>query len=358
MATLKKLNMKDLYTTMKQHKWPIKEQVHFLRRTGELLARGYPISEAIESISFQMHPKRKEELKNCLIDLKEGLSFHDGLTNLGFHEDLIGYVYFAEQHGSFAEALLEGSKLVLKKDQDKQKLVNLLQYPMLLIIITGFLFIFVENSLLPRFTTLFKSMNLEENFFTKIVYTFGRFFPVTLVILFFTILLTVIYYFTIFRRSSIFHQKVQLVRIPLVGHTLRLMYTHYFSVQLSFLLSGGLSVSEALRIFESNINQPFYCQIGKEIRLKLITGETLESIINSFTFFEREFSIIVKHGQENGKLEQELYFYSRHCIALVEEIIEKRLKIIQPILFIFVGLLVVSMYLAILLPMFHLMDGI
>jgi competence protein ComGB len=305
-----------------------------------------------------MHPKRKVELKNCLTDLKKGLSFHDGLTNLGFHEDLIGYVYFAEQHGSFAEALLEGSKLVLKKDQDKQKLVNLLQYPLLLIIITGFLFIFVENSLLPRFTTLFKSMNLEENLFTKIIYTFGRYFPITLVILFIGILFTITYYFTIFRRISILHQKLQLVRIPLVGHTLRLMYTHYFSVQLSFLLSGGLSVSEALRIFESNTNQPFYCQLGKEIRLKLITGETLESIINSFTFFEKEFAIIVKHGQENGKLEQELYFYSRHCIALVEEMIEKRLKTIQPLLFIFVGLLVVSMYLAILLPMFHLMDGI
>jgi competence protein ComGB len=358
LVTLTKPNMKGLYMTMKQRNWPIKEQVHFLRRTGELLARGYPISEAIKSLSFQMQSKRKEDLNGCLIDLKKGLSFHDGLTNLGFHEDLIGYVYFAEQHGSFAEALLEGSKLVLKKDQDKHKLLNMLQYPLLLIIITGFLFIFVENSLLPRFTTLFKSMNLEENLFTKIVYTFGRFFPVILVVLSITIILTGIYYFIIFRRISILNQKVLLVRIPLIGRILKLMYTHYFSVQLSFLLSGGLSVSEALSIFESNLNQPFYCQIGKEIRLKLVTGEKLESIVKSFIFFEKEFAIIVKHGQENGKLEQELYFYSRHCISLVEEMIEKRLKTIQPILYIFIGLLVVSMYLAILLPMFHLMDGI
>lgn len=344
--------------TMKQHNWPIKEQVHFLRRTGELLARGYPISEAIKSLSFQMQPKRKEELKGCLIDLKKGLSFHEGLTNLGFHEDLIGYVYFAEQHGSFAEALSEGSKLVLKKDQDKHKLVNMLQYPFLLIIITGFLFIFVENTLLPRFTTLFKSMNLEENLFTKVVYTFGRLFPVILIVLSITIIITAFYYFFIFRRISILNQKLQLVRIPLIGHILRLMYTHYFSIQLSFLLSGGLSVSEALSVFESNLNQPFYSQLGSEIRFKLIRGEMLEAIVKSFTFFEKEFAVIVKHGQENGKLEQELYFYSRHCISHVEEIIEKRLKTIQPILYIFIGLLVVSMYLAILLPMFHLMDGI
>ncbi|WML45290.1 competence type IV pilus assembly protein ComGB [Neobacillus sp. PS3-40] len=350
--------MNGLFMMKKHRSWPIIEQVHFLRRMGELLVRGYPIAAAIESLSIQMKPTRKKELKECLIDLKKGLSFHDGLANLGFHEDLVGYVFFAEQHGSFAEALLEGSSLVLKKDQDKQKLVKLLQYPTLLIFITGFLFIFVEKTLLPRFTTLFKTMNLEENLFTKIVYAFGRFFPLLLIILIITLSLTAIYYFMFFRKASILQQKIKLVRIPLLGHILKLMYTHYFSVQLSFLLTGGLSVSEALRIFESYQKQPFYSRIGKEVRLKLVTGDKFESIIKIFPFFEKEFATIVKHGQENGKLEQELYFYSRHCITSVEEIIEKSLKVIQPILYLFIGILVVSMYLAILLPMFHLMDGI
>lgn len=75
-------------------------------------------------------------------------------------------------------------------------------------------------------------------------------------------------------------------------------------------------------------------------------------------FFEKEFPMIVKHGQENGKLEQELLFFSRHCIKIMEEMIQKRLSTIQPILYIIIGFLVVSMYLAILLPMFHLLDSI
>lgn len=68
--------------------------------------------------------------------------------------------------------------------------------------------------------------------------------------------------------------------------------------------------------------------------------------------------MVVRHGQENGKLEQELFFYAQHCIELVEELIEKTLKAIQPGLYTIIGFLVVAMYLAILLPMFHLMDGI
>ena len=140
---------------MSRNKWSVNEQATFLKRTGDLLLRGYPIAEAIESIALQLPANRKEELYGCLVELKQGSPFHVVVNNLGFHKDLVGYIYFAEQHGSFAEALLEGSELALLKDKDLQKLLKLLQYPLLLMFITGFLFIFIENTLLPRFTTLF-----------------------------------------------------------------------------------------------------------------------------------------------------------------------------------------------------------
>jgi competence protein ComGB len=343
---------------MKRRKWSVSEQAGFLKRIGELLLRGYPIAEAIESLSYQLSPSKKLELTGCLSDLKKGLAFHDVLVNLCFDDDLIGYVYYAEQHGSFAQALLEGSSLAIKKQQDKQKLLKLLQYPVILIIVTGGLFIFVEKTLLPRFTSLFQSMNLEANFFTTVIFSFGRYFPIFLLIFSFILLLAAFYYFFIFRKIPLLEQKAQLVRIPVLGHVLRLIYTHYFSIQLSFLLSGGISFSEALMMFETNPRQPFYRELAAQIRIKLVTGEKLEPILKTFSFFEKEFSMIVRHGQENGKLEQELHFYSQHCITVLEELMDKCLKTIQPILYLMVGALVVSMYLAILLPMFHLMDAI
>lgn len=343
---------------MSRHKWSVNEQANFLKRTGDLLLRGYPIAEAIESIALQLPSNRKEELNGCLVELKQGSPFHEVLNNLGFHKDLVGYVYFAEQHGSFAEALLEGSDLALLKDKDFKKLLKLLQYPMLLIFITGFLFIFIQNTLLPRFTTLFASLGLKENFFTKVLYAFDHYFPIALYAVLISLTLTAIYYFFVFRKLSILTQRVLLVRIPIVGRILKLLFTHYFSIQLSFLLSGGISVSLALSLFEKNHRQPFYSRVAEDIRIKLVTGENLDTIIASYAFFEKEFPMIIKHGQENGKLEQELLFFSKHCVTSVEERIEKSLKTIQPILYVFIGCLVVSMYLSILLPMFHLLDSI
>jgi len=343
---------------MKRPKWTINEQASFLKRIGELLARGYPIAEAIDSIALHLPSKQKEELVECLVELRKGLPFHVILHNLKFNKDLVGYVYFAEQHGSFADALLDGSQLALLKDNDRQKLLKLLQYPMLLMFITGFLFIFIENTLLPRFSTLFASLGLEENFFTKVILAFDRYFPAAIGAILVILFITAAYYVLIFRKLPILQQRSLLVRIPFAGRILKLRFTHYFSTQLSFLISGGISVSEALILFEHNQQQPFYSCVAEEIKNKLVTGEKLETILASFSFFEREFPVIVKHGQENGKLEQELLFFSKYCVINMEERIEKSLKTIQPILYLFIGFLVVSMYLAILLPMFHLLDGI
>ncbi|GAA2715867.1 hypothetical protein GCM10009865_47370 [Aeromicrobium ponti] len=93
------------------------------------------------------------------------------------------------------------------------------------------------------------------------------------------------------------------------------------------------------------------------MKINLRNGDKLEDILISFSFFEKELSNIIRHGQKNGRLDQELIFFSRHCLSLLEEKTEKLLKLIQPLLYLFIGFLIVSMYLAVLLPMFHLLEG-
>jgi competence protein ComGB len=357
---LKNQNMTDGCMMMNRFntKWKVEEQALFLKRTGELLARGYPLSEAIESVSYYLHGNKKEQMEECLMDLKEGYPLYEILSKLDFNHNLIGYVYFAEQHGGLSEAFLDGSSMILKREKDLKRLLRLLYYPLLLMSVTLFLFIFVERILLPKFTSLFQTMQLETNFFTKIVYFLADVGPIVFLVFLSLFLLSLFYYYFYFRKKNQLVQKESIVRLPIVGRVFKLLYTHYFSVQLSYLLTGGISVFEALSLFEKNMRQPFYKEIGIEMKKRLTTGERLETILASLPFFEHELSRIVKHGQENGKLGQELYFFSQFCLANLESLTEKWLKIIQPLLYSLIGLMIVSMYLAVLLPMFHLLDGI
>ncbi|MFE8702489.1 competence type IV pilus assembly protein ComGB [Cytobacillus sp. FJAT-54145] len=341
----------------RRRKWTIEEQAYFLRRIGELLERGYPLAEALNSLSFQMKKHRKEELKECLSLLKEGNSFNRILLNLKFNHTLVGFVYFAERHGSLAKAFQDCSEMLLKKNEDLKKLKKVLTYPFMLIAVTIFLFIFMENILLPKFSNLFQSMNLSANLFTKFIFTIGNLVPLLLCIgSMFIIALTYFYVFK-FRRLSAMKKRTILSSIPIIGEFFRLLTTHYFSIQLSYLLSGGISILEALKLFAYNEHKPFDKEIGLEIKNQLSTGHKLEDIVREFSFFEKQLAHIVKHGQENGRIDQELFLFSKYCLLTFEERTAKLIKIIQPTVYAIIGVLIVSMYLAILLPMFHLLNG-
>lgn len=341
-----------------ESKWPVAEQARFLKRSGELLSRGYSLAEAIESMTFYMEKKRKEEVKRSLEKLREGFPLYLILAELKFKKDLVSYVYFAEQHGGLARTLTEGSDMVLKREADYQRLKRLAAYPIFLVLLTFILFFFVNRILLPKFNSLFTDMNLAPNIFMVTIAAAANILPFTLYFLLSLTTFLALYYIISFKNLHPLKQKMNLVKLPFVGKFIRLFYSHYFSVQLSYLFSGGLSVLAALKVFEQNLHEPFSREIGKDLISKLAAGQDFDRAVGEYPFFEEELSRIIRHGQKNGRLDQELYFYSRHCLKELEEKTEKALKTVQPILYSFIGLLVVSLYLAILLPMFQMMKGI
>lgn len=341
----------------KGRKWPLKEQAEFLKRIGELLGRGYPLAEAIHSLTYQMNKARKEDIHQSLKELKEGYPFHKVLYDLNFNDTLTGFVYFAEQHGSLAEAFRDGSGMMLKREEDSQKLKKIIVYPLVLILITCFLFLFVDNILLPQYTSLFQSMNLAPNIFMKTVFFAGEIFPLLLLLTILFLFCGTGYYVLKFKKLSPLKQKTIIASLPIIGPFYRLYTTHYFAVQLSYLLGGGLSILQAMKLFEENEKRSFDRQLGMELQELLSRGDGFADIIGKYRFFERELPFIIKHGQENGRLEQELQFFSQYCLERLENKTEKMLKIIQPILYSVIGIIVVSMYLAILLPMFQLLEG-
>lgn len=343
---------------MKPNKWLLPEQSNLLKYVGELLERGYSLSEAMESVSFQMVEAKKSQLHDCIKLLKEGFTFSFVLQKLGFHQTLVSYVYFAEQHGGQAHAFIEASNYMMKQQKDKKELIKVLTYPIILIFSTILLFVFVDHYLLPRFVSLFETMGLPSNVFTTVIIFIGSTFPIISSLIFASFSILTFSYFFVFRKYSAIKQKEILVSIPVFGPLFQLLLTHYFSVQMSYLLGAGLSVFEAVSLFEGNKENRFDQELGFFLKQQLLAGTSLEEIIKRQSLFEPDLSIIIQHGQKNGRLDQELYFFSNHCMNRFQEKVSHMMKFIQPSAYLLVGLLIVSMYLSILLPMFHMMDGI
>lgn len=343
---------------MRRRLWSLQRQADFVSKLGELLQHGYTLAHAVYFLMHQSTRKQQQEMNKALDLLKKGHPLHFVLTQLNFHPVLVSYIYYGEHYGDIARSLKEGGQYWKKRTEDFSKIKKLFTYPIFLFFIVSSVFIILQNMLLPRFTELFSTMDVQSNLFLYFVLLAADFLPIAPIILLFILLLFLFlkqYWFS--RKLTPLEQKKWLLKTPIFGSFLRLYDTHFFCSQFSGLLSGGLSVNASIKLFAQNQQQPFYQSLCKWMEMELLEGKPLHELFEQTSYFERNMAIVVADGQKYGRLDQELHHYSQFLLEQMEERIHTFMRIIQPLLFSLIGLLIISIYLAVLLPMFSLLEG-
>ncbi|PHB55130.1 competence protein ComG [Bacillus wiedmannii] len=338
--------------------WSLSDQVVLLKRLGELLEKGYSLLQALEFLRFQLPLEKKVQLQRMIDGLKDGKSLHDSFHQLMFHQEVLSYLFYAEQHGDISFALQQGSALLYKKDKYRKDMIKIMQYPMCLAFFLLIMILIFNRILLPQVDMVYSSFGSTAPLFTEQILSAIKLLPSLIFSTIFIIMIGCSVYMFYFRKLPHMKQVKIMLRIPLVKTFLILKHSHYFATQLSGLLQGGLSVLEALTIMMEQNYHPFFQYEAGRIERQLIAGEPLQSIIAKSGYYEEELSYIITHGQANGNLAIELGDYSDLIMEKMEQKVKRMLVIIQPILFTCIGGIVVLMYLAMIMPMFQMMNSI
>lgn len=339
-------------------KWTANEQARFLLELGDLLENGFTLNEGIEFSMIHGKRKHRKGVQEGIDLLKEGHAFRDFLEWLNFNQELIGLIAYGEENGQLAQALHEGGKIWLKKSEDRSKLKNLLYYPSFLFVFSFVLLQLFSTYLFPRFTTMYQDTNQGSNIFLKIAEFMSSSFQNLPLILIFLSTLMIVYYQKRFKNFSEFKKEQIYESFPIIRTFRRLSITYYFSIQLGSLLKGGISVADAFQFMNQKDPKKLVREISGVCIEKLQVGDSLENILNDLGMFKGDLQRVVSHGQRNGLLGEELLYYSRLILKELEYLTEKCLKIIQPLMFGMVAVLIILLYLAILMPMISMMNTI
>ncbi|WP_180955295.1 competence type IV pilus assembly protein ComGB [Peribacillus deserti] len=343
---------------MKASKWPVREQAGFLIELGELLELGYSLSHALSFVQLNKNRKRAGDIEYALKLLKDGNPFYSVLEALKFQKNMTSFVFFAEQHGMLSESLKESGNFWLKRSAEAEKMKKLALYPLFLLVFVTLVFYGFDSLLLPKFETLFTSMNPSGNTYLMMISSFSHFLKKLPLVFSLLLLSTGLIYLLWFRKLGPLQQMSIKLKIPIAGRFIRIFNTQFFASQLSGLLAGGLSINECFYLFSVSGQQPFYQRVSENIQNELTKGRSLGSILSMMPYFEKNLASITASGQKYGKLDQELAYYSKKLLALLEERIESCLNVVQPALFAIVGILIISIYMAVLLPMYSLLNSL
>ncbi|MGM0842073.1 MAG: competence type IV pilus assembly protein ComGB [Bacillota bacterium] len=335
------------------------DQGKFLKRLGDLLQKGYSFSEAID---FLLLPKEKNTIKlkkRMIGSLQKGESVSSVINKqLNIPSHVSAQIYFAEHHGQMGHTLSEAGNYLIKRRKNQQKIQQVIQYPLMLIIVSIFMMVLLRKVLFPRFQSLYTSIGYEPSANLNYLILFIESFPMIFSSFLLSLIICTILFFLFKKRISPIKISVTLCKIPYLSNYLRLGHSHFFARELSFLLASGVSITESLLIIESQSFRPTLQFISKRLIKGLKEGKPFHECFSSLPFFQKELSFVVHHGQSNGRLAEELRLYSEICFQELEENTNALLKYIQPMIFTFVGLFIMAIYFSIMMPLFQMMQGI
>lgn len=338
-----------------------KEKILFF--TNELaimLKSGLTFTTAVEIILKEEKNKDfKEVLKKIHRNLTAGKSIFESFKNF---EKIFGNTYLymlkiGEVSGSIVERLEDISKS-LEFDLSKQKkLGGILVYPIVVISLTLIIVTFLLTFILPDFITIFEENQVELPLITRILLFISKKFHY---ILFFIIVLIL----TIFLINMyINNNKIKrikrdkwLLNMHLFGELKKLSLSSDLYYSFSILLSAGIGIIESVEILYMNNNNYYIKENLSEVKKSLLIGNNIATALKKLNLYNDRFSILITAGEESGYLSENLLQISKILKQDFEYRLKKLMSLLEPLVVVFLGLIVAFVVIAIYLPILSIGD--
>ncbi|HSH24162.1 MAG TPA: competence type IV pilus assembly protein ComGB [Massilibacterium sp.] len=339
-------------------RWSQKERGEFLIRFSMLLSKGYSMKEATTLIAHTYPIRIRKPLLEAFATLENGESLSVIFDSLQFSKDVVSHITFSERHGKIVLGSQSAGEWLLRKVAFRDQLMQQLKYPIFLIWATLLLSFFMMTFLIPQFQQLYSSLDIEFPLITTLFLSVVNIIPYVVLLIVILCIFAYVYYRFSFQKEVPEKKLNLLLRLPFFSTFFRLFCTHTFSLHFGSLLKSGLSIYESISCFAEDAKIDVLRYEGEEIKRLLLLGFSLEQSLEQRILFTEELTRIVNHGSLTGYLDQELVHFSEMILNLLDKKMKRFLEVFQPIVFLCVGLMMFFMFIALFMPMFHMMEEI
>lgn len=340
---IRHLQRKQKYKLSKQ------QQQHFLHLLSDMLQNGFTIYESFifmkKSASFPV-----KTIQHIIDVMEKGLSFDYSLDALGFNQQVIIQIHLAQAHGNLVDTLKKLNQHLKAMTKQQKKLYKVLTYPMLLLLFLMGIVFCMRQFLLPQL--LLNESIQKDNSGVRFIqqspyYLIGFIISSSLI---YILIKGVLHKKSALEKASFF------AKVPILKQFYMEYVSAFFALEWGKLFFQGLEARTIIQLMSHSSYQTLMKELATETEKELIEGKALHQQVANYTFFSAELAMIIQQGETKGNLGKELIIYSELCWNRLFQRIEKAIQWIQPVIFLVVALLIVSIYAAMLLPIYGNME--
>jgi general secretion pathway protein F len=327
------------------------------RQLASLSQSGLPLEEALRAVAQQNDQTRsKSILLGVRAKVIEGHALADGLREFpqAFPELYCATVAAGEQSGHLDVVLERLADYTEARQELRQRITNALVYPIALVVMAVGIISFMLATVVPKIVSVFENTSAELPALTSGLIATSDFLRAYWPLLIIAIVALAWLAWWVLQREGPrrrFHRA--LLRMPIISRLTRGVNTARFTRTLSILAGSGVPILESLRISAEVVeNLPMRDAIT-EASIRVREGASISKSLAASKLFPPMMIHLISSGEAGGRLEEMLARAASGQEREVDGLIATLLGILQPLLIVIMGAIVLTIVLAILLPIFE-----
>ena len=334
----------------------------FTRQFATMIGAGLPMVQCLEILSQQ---RESAELRRVIGEVKEGVQAGTTLAEaLSRHKKVFDALYVnmvdAGEIGGALDVIL--SRLATyreKADALARKVKGAMIYPgVVMTVAFGVTFIMLTY-IVPVFAKMFAGLGAELPGPTQFILSLSAFLRGNILTgLVLAVLVIVAYKFYSKTDQGRLNIDKAKLRMPLVGDLIRKSSIAKFSRTLSTLISSGVPILDALNITaRASGNRVVHDAIKKSV-LSIAEGETITQPLKQCGVFPPMVTQMISVGEKTGGLDDMLSKIADFYDEEVDAAVAALTSVIEPVIIVFMGIVIGGILIAMYLPMFDIIGKI
>ncbi|MBY7788017.1 type II secretion system F family protein [Vibrio fluvialis] len=331
------------------------------RQLATMLTTGVPIVQALKLVGDN---HRKAEMKSILAQITKGVEagtpISKAMRTASTHFDVlyVDLIQTGEQSGNLAEVFERLATYREKSEQLRAKVIKALIYPSMVILVALGVSYLMLTMVIPEFESMFKGFGAELPWFTQQILKLSHGVQAYSAAAFIASLGLVFGIKTARKKSFVVRLKTSQLslRFPIIGGVLAKAAIAKFSRTLATSFSAGIPILASLKTTAKTAGNVHFETAIQDVHRHTAAGMPMYIAMRNTQAFPEMVLQMVMIGEESGKLDDMLNKVATIYEFEVDNTVDNLGKILEPLIIVFLGIVVGGLVVAMYLPIFNLMS--
>lgn len=328
-----------------------------LTQLSTYLKAGIALIDSVRILEKQSEkPEQRKIYQKVVYELLKGENLSTAMErqNGKFPTLLVNMIKTAELTGDLTSVLDDMAEYYTSKEETRKQMVSAMTYPIIVLCIAIGVIIFILVSIVPQFVEMYEDNDADIPGITIFVMNASDFIVNYYFIIIIGLIIFVGIFIYLYKKNRTFRKNVQLVvmHIPVFNKIFIYNEVYNFTKTFASLLNHGVFITDSMEVLSKITNNEIYKELIAKTIINLNKGANIsESFKGSWAFPVAAYEMIVT-GEKTGQLGLMMEKVANYYQVLHKTIVKQMQSFIEPLMIAFLALIVGTILLSIVVPMF------